>query len=170
MPTASTTTTSPAGGSSSGSRSSSSRSSTGGGEGLMSAASTSPVDSSFRFVPAFCLGVVAAVVFQLAWGGLTLTSFFLKLFIYVSFALLCFLAGSFVLLVRKSPLKVSCFDRNTRQSAGWLEFFNKLMVRHWCLFSLNSLPTVTHTLCQLPIISHQQYIIHHVTKKHSSIL
>lgn len=129
MPTPSTTTTSPAGGSSS----------TGGEEGLMSAASTSSVDSSFRFVPAFCLGVVAAVVFQLAWGGLTLTSFFLKLFIYVSFALLCFLAGSFVLLVRKSPLKVSCFDRNTRQSAAWLEFFNKLMVRHWYLLVLNSL-------------------------------
>ncbi|XP_023279130.1 sorting nexin-25 [Seriola lalandi dorsalis] len=119
MPTPSTTTTPLAGGSSS----------TGGEEGLMSATSTSSVDSSFRFVPAFCLGVVAAVVFQLAWGGLTLTSFFLKLFIYVSFALLCFLAGSFVLLVRKSPLKVSCFDRNTRQSAAWQEFFNKLMAR-----------------------------------------
>ena len=118
MPSPSTTTTPQAGGSSS----------AGEGEGPMSA--TSSVGSSFRFVPAFCLGVAAAVVFQLAWGGLTLTSFFLKLFIYVSFALLCFLAGSFVLLVRKSPLKVSCFARNTRQSAAWLEFFNKLMVRH----------------------------------------
>lgn len=97
----------------------------------MSATSTtSSLGSSFRFVPAFCLGVVAAVGFQLAWGGLTLTSFFLKLFIYVSFALLCFLAGSFVLLVRKSPLRVSCFDRNRRQSAVRLEFFNKLMVRY----------------------------------------
>lgn len=105
-------------------------SSTGGGEEeLMSAASTSSIGSSFRFVPAFCLGVVAAVAFQLAWGGLTLTSFFLKLFIYVSFALLCFLAGSFVLLVRKSPLKVSCFNRNRRQSAMRLDFFSKLMVR-----------------------------------------
>ncbi|XP_068181827.1 sorting nexin-25 [Antennarius striatus] len=104
-------------------------SSTGGEEGLMSATPASSLGSSFRFVPAFCLGVVAAVVFQLAWGGLTLTSFFLKLFIYVSFALLCFLAGSFVLLVRKSPLKVSCFDRNRRQSAVRLEFFNKLMMR-----------------------------------------
>ncbi|XP_042275463.1 sorting nexin-25 [Thunnus maccoyii] len=103
-------------------------SSTGGAEGPMFATSASST-SSFRFVPAFCLGVVAAVVFQLAWGGLTLTSFFLKLFIYVSFALLCFLAGSFVLLVRKSPLKVSCFDRNRRHSASWLEFFNKLMAR-----------------------------------------
>ena len=121
MPTPSTTTTPQAGGSSS----------TGGEEGPMSAASTaSSVGSSFRFVPAFCLGVVAAVVFQLAWGGLTLTSFFLKLFIYVSFALLCFLAGSFVLLVRKSPLKVSCFDRHRRQSAVRLGFFNKLMVRY----------------------------------------
>lgn len=122
MPTSSTTIAPLPGGSSST-----------GGEGEeepMSATSTSSIGSSFRFVPAFCLGVVAAVVFQLAWGGLTLTSFFLKLFIYVSFALLCFLAGSFVLLVRKSPLKVSCFDRNRRQSAVRLEFFNKLMVRY----------------------------------------
>ncbi|XP_041799843.1 sorting nexin-25 [Chelmon rostratus] len=119
MPTPSTTITPLSGGSSG----------TGGEEGPMSATSTSSIGSSFRFVPAFCLGVVAAVAFQLAWGGLTLTSFFLKLFIYVSFALLCFLAGSFVLLVRKSPLKVSCFDRNRRQSAVQLEFFNKLMAR-----------------------------------------
>uniref|UniRef100_A0AAQ4QWL5 Sorting nexin 25 n=1 Tax=Gasterosteus aculeatus aculeatus TaxID=481459 RepID=A0AAQ4QWL5_GASAC len=104
-------------------------SSAGAEEGPMSATSTSAIGSSFRFVPAFCLGVVAAVVFQLAWGGLTLTSFFLKLFIYVSFALLCFLAGSFVLLVRKSPLKVSCFDRNRRHSAVRQEFFIKLMAR-----------------------------------------
>lgn len=99
-------------------------------EGLMSATSSaSSLSSSFRFVPAFGLGVVAAVVFQLAWGGLSLTSFFLKLFIYVSFALLCFLAGSFVLLTRKSPLKVICFNRNRRQSRVRLEFFNRLMGR-----------------------------------------
>lgn len=121
-------------------------SSSGGAEGPMYATSASST-SSFRFVPAFCLGVVAAVVFQLAWGGLTLTSFFLKLFIYVSFALLCFLAGSFVLLVRKSPLKVSCFDRNRRHSAARLEFFNKLMVRHWrCSISLLTC-CILHFLC-----------------------
>lgn len=119
MPTPSTTITPLAGGSSS----------TEGEEEPMSVTSTSSVGSSFRFIPAFCLGVVAAVVFQLAWGGLTLTSFFLKLFIYVSFALLCFLAGSFVLLVRKSPLKVSCFQRHRRQSAVQLDFFSKLMAR-----------------------------------------
>ncbi|KAF3837941.1 hypothetical protein F7725_009709 [Dissostichus mawsoni] len=123
MPTPSTTITPLAGGSSS----------TGGGEGeegpMSAALTSSSLGSSFRFVPAFCLGVVAAVVFQLAWGGLSLTSFFLKLFIYVSFALLCFLAGSFVLLVRKSPLKVSCFNRSRRQSAARLEFFEKLMAR-----------------------------------------
>ncbi|XP_027138588.1 sorting nexin-25 isoform X3 [Larimichthys crocea] len=122
MPTPSTTITPlEAGGSSS---------SAGEEEEPMSATSTSSsAGSSFRFVPAFCLGVVAAVVFQLAWGGLTLTSFFLKLFIYVSFAILCFLAGSFVLLVRKSPLKVSCFNRTRRQSAVRLEFFDRLMAR-----------------------------------------
>lgn len=124
MPTSSSTTTPLAGGSSSDR----------GAGGPMSttspSSSSSSISSSFRFVPAFCLGVVAAVVFQLAWGGLTLTSFFLKLFIYVSFALLCFLAGCFVLLVRKSPPKVSCFGTNRRHSAVLLGFFNKLMVRH----------------------------------------
>lgn len=119
MPTPSTTITPLAGGSSS----------TTGKNDLMPDSSSISC-SSFRFVPAFCLGVVAAVVFQLAWGGLTLTSFFLKLFIYVSFAVLCFLAGGFVLLVKKSPLKVSCFDRSRKQSAVQLEFFNKLMVRY----------------------------------------
>lgn len=82
----------------------------------------------FRVVPAFCLGVVAAVAFQLAWGGLTLTSFFLKLFIYASFALMCVLAGSFVLLIRKSPLKVSHFEGGRRLTAGKHDFINKLMV------------------------------------------
>lgn len=87
----------------------------------------------FHFIPAFCLGVVAAVVFQLAWGGLTLTSFFLKLFVYVTFALLCFLAGSFVLLVRKSPLRVSRFDRCRRQSVVQRDFYNQLMVSEQCV-------------------------------------
>ncbi|KAM9835345.1 sorting nexin-25 [Syngnathus typhle] len=117
MPTPSSTTTKQTGGSSSA------------GEGPMFASSSSSLNSSFRFVPAFLLGVVAAVVLQLSWGGLSLTSFFLKLFIYVSFALLCFLAGSFVLLVRRSPLKVSCFDRHKKLSVQQLEFFNKLMTR-----------------------------------------
>ncbi|XP_033830028.1 sorting nexin-25 [Periophthalmus magnuspinnatus] len=83
--------------------------------------------SSIRLVPAFALGVGVAVAVQLLWGGLTLTSFFLKLFVYVSFALLCFLAGSFVLLTRKSPLKVSRFNRHMRQSCVRQDFFSKLM-------------------------------------------
>ncbi|XP_014876971.1 sorting nexin-25 [Poecilia latipinna] len=143
MPTPSTTTTPLAGGSSSRRSSSSS----GGEEEPMSASPDSTGGSSFRVVPAFCLGVVAAVAFQLAWGGLTLTSVLLKLFIYVSFALLCFLAGSFVLLVRKSPLKVSCFDRNRRQSAARLEFFNRLMGRF-------SVPAQESVLSRRVVVSH----------------
>lgn len=150
MPTPSTTTTPQARGSSS----------TEGEEGPMSATSTSSVGSSFRFVPAFCLGVVAAVVFQLAWGGLTLTSFFLKLFIYVSFALLCFLAGSFVLLVRKSPLKVSCFDRHTRQSAAQLKFFNKLMVRYWYFLVQTHYSQTAHHLQCLPALHDITSLLH----------
>ncbi|XP_076023956.1 sorting nexin-25 [Genypterus blacodes] len=126
MPTPSTTTTPPAGGSSS-------SGSNGGAEGSVSAtsssSSSSPSSFSVRFVPAFCLCAVAAVVFQIFCGGQSLTSVFLELFLYVSFALLCFLAGSFVLLVRKSPLKVVSFDRSRRKSPARLKFFKKLMGR-----------------------------------------
>ncbi|XP_034038216.1 sorting nexin-25 [Thalassophryne amazonica] len=97
--------------------------------GELMPAHSSSVNSSVQFLPAFFLGVVAAVLFHLAWGGLSLTSFILKLFIYMSFALFCFLAGSFVLLVRKSPLKVSHFERNRRPSSAQVEFFEKLMAR-----------------------------------------
>lgn len=80
--------------------------------------------------PSLVVGIAAAVLlFQLGSGGLTLTSFFLKLFIYVSFALFCFLLGSFGLLVRKSPLKISSFDTTKRQSSKLADLFNKLMVR-----------------------------------------
>lgn len=104
-------------------------------EPMFPACGSSSSGCYFRVVPAFCLSVMAAVAFQLAWGGLTLTSFFLKLFIYASFALLCFLAGSFVLLIRKSPLKVSHFHGGRRLSAGKLDFINKLMVGSPSFFS-----------------------------------
>lgn len=80
-------------------------------------------------LPAFVVSLGAAVVVQLLWGGLSLTSFFLKVFVYVSFALLCFLAGSFVLLTRKSPLKVSSFSRHSSAPSARLHFFSQLMSR-----------------------------------------
>uniref|UniRef100_A0A8C1QI88 Sorting nexin 25 n=1 Tax=Cyprinus carpio TaxID=7962 RepID=A0A8C1QI88_CYPCA len=92
--------------------------------------------------PSLVVGIAAAVlVFQLGSGGLTLTSFFLKLFLYVSFALFCFLLGSFGLLVKKSPLKISRFDTTRRQSSKLVDLFNKLMVRLIDIFSV-SLPAV----------------------------
>ncbi|XP_072296149.1 sorting nexin-25 [Eucyclogobius newberryi] len=90
---------------------------------------TSSLGAPFRLVPAFVLSVGVAVAVQLLWGGLTLTSFFLKLFVYVSFALFCFLAGSFVLLTRKGPLTASRFSRHARQSCVRHDFFSKLMGR-----------------------------------------
>lgn len=97
-------------------------------EPVFTTCSSSSFGCYFGIFPAFCLGVVAAMAFHLAWGGLTLTSFFLKLFIYASFALLCFLTGSFVLLIRKSPLKVSQFESGRKLSEGKLDFINKIMV------------------------------------------
>ncbi|ROL41131.1 hypothetical protein DPX16_2631 [Anabarilius grahami] len=91
--------------------------------------------------PSLVVGIAAAVLlFQLGSGGLTLTSFFLKLFIYVSFALFCFLLGSFGLLVRKSPLKISSFDTRKRQSSKLADLFNKLMGR-FCVPLLDSAQT-----------------------------
>lgn len=90
--------------------------------------SAASIGSSFRFLPVICLGIAAALLFQFGYGGLTITSFFLKLFIYISFALFCFLLGSFGLLVKKGPPKISRFETSKRQSAYLLDLFNKLMV------------------------------------------
>ncbi|CDQ81700.1 unnamed protein product [Oncorhynchus mykiss] len=91
--------------------------------------SAASIGSSFRFLPVICLGIAAALLFQFGYGGLTITSFFLKLFIYISFALFCFLLGSFGLLVKKGPPKISRFETSKRQSAYLLDLFNKLMGR-----------------------------------------
>ncbi|CAB1325122.1 unnamed protein product [Coregonus sp. 'balchen'] len=87
------------------------------------------IGSSFRFLPVIFMGIAAALLFQFGYGGLTITSFFLKLFIYISFALFCFLLGSVGLLVKKGPPKISRFETSKRQSAYLLELFNKLMGR-----------------------------------------
>ncbi|XP_042626466.1 sorting nexin-25 [Cyprinus carpio] len=80
--------------------------------------------------PSLVLGVAAAVLIaKLGSGGLTLTSVFLKLFFYVSFALFCFLLGCLGLLVKRSPLKISRFDTTRRQSSKLVDLFNKLMGR-----------------------------------------
>ncbi|KAA0709789.1 Sorting nexin-25 [Triplophysa tibetana] len=91
--------------------------------------------------PSLVVGVAAAVLaLQLGSGGLTLTSFFLKLFLYVTFALFCFLLGIFGLLVKKSPPKISRFDTTKRQSGRMLELFDKLMGR-FCVPLLDSAQT-----------------------------
>uniref|UniRef100_A0A672QRS7 Sorting nexin-25-like n=1 Tax=Sinocyclocheilus grahami TaxID=75366 RepID=A0A672QRS7_SINGR len=91
--------------------------------------------------PSLVLGIAAAVlVVQLGSGGLTLTSFFLKLFIYMSFALFCFMLGCLGLLVKRSPLKISRFDTTRRQSSKLVDLFNKLMGR-FCVPLLDSAQT-----------------------------
>ncbi|KAG7461818.1 hypothetical protein MATL_G00195220 [Megalops atlanticus] len=90
----------------------------------MSSAVSHP--SSSRFLHAVTIGIVAAVLFQIGNGQLTVTCFFLKIFIYVSFALLCFSLGSVGLLVKKSPPKSSRFDI-LRRSTHLLDLLNKLM-------------------------------------------
>ncbi|XP_031413956.1 sorting nexin-25 [Clupea harengus] len=103
--------------------------------------------SSFRFLPAVAFGIAAAVLFQFGYGGISVTSFFLKLFIYVSFALLCFLLGSIALLVKKSPPKISNFDTSKRQSCYLSDFFNKLMARF-------SVPILDSAQTRRVVVSH----------------
>lgn len=81
-----------------------------------------------RMYPSLVAGVAAAVlVLQLGSGGVG--SVLLKLFLYVSFALFCFLLGGVGLLVRKSPPKTSRFDTAERQSGRLMDLFQNLMVR-----------------------------------------
>ncbi|KAJ8416532.1 hypothetical protein AAFF_G00358200 [Aldrovandia affinis] len=85
--------------------------------------------SSSWFLHAITIGIAAAILFQFGNGELTVTSFFLKLFIYVSFPLLCFSLGSVGLLVKKSPPKSSRFDTLKRKSTHLSDLLNKIMGR-----------------------------------------
>ncbi|XP_035281693.1 sorting nexin-25 isoform X1 [Anguilla anguilla] len=86
--------------------------------------------SSSWFLHAVTIGIAAAVLFQFGNGEFTVTSFFLKLFIYVSFPLLCFSLGSVGLLVKKSPPKSSRFDTLKMRSTHLSDLLNKLMGRY----------------------------------------
>ncbi|XP_036373075.1 sorting nexin-25-like [Megalops cyprinoides] len=85
--------------------------------------------SSRFFLPAVALGVGTAILFQFGDGGFTVTSFFLKLFIYVSFVLICFLLGFFVLLAKQSPPRTNKFDTFSVRSTHLLDLFSKIMGR-----------------------------------------
>ncbi|KAF7707390.1 sorting nexin-25 isoform X1 [Silurus meridionalis] len=103
---------------------------------------------SCRLLPAITLGIAAvAVLFQSGYGGLTVTSFFLKLFIYVSFALFCFLLGTLGLIVKKSPPKIIPFDPSKRQSPKLLDLFNRLMGRF-------SVPLLDSVQTRRVVVSH----------------
>ncbi|XP_026773844.2 sorting nexin-25 [Pangasianodon hypophthalmus] len=108
-----------------------------------------PVPSpSCRLLPAITLGIAAAaVLFQSGYGGLTVTSFFLKLFIYVSFALFCFLLGSLASIGKKSPPKITPFDPSKRQSDKLLDLFNRLMGRF-------SVPLLDSAQTRRVVVSH----------------
>ncbi|KAJ8383106.1 hypothetical protein SKAU_G00038840 [Synaphobranchus kaupii] len=86
--------------------------------------------SSSWFLHAITIGIAAAILFQFGNGELTVTSFFLKLFIYVSFPLLCFSLGSVGLLVKKSSPKSSRFDTLKMRSTHLSDLLSKLMGRY----------------------------------------
>lgn len=102
-----------------------SRSSGGAGDSMPSSA---PLCSRGRILPPICSGLVIAILFQFIDGGLTVTSLFLKLFVYVSFALLCLFAGSVWFLAKSSPPKINTFDTCKSHSTHLLDLLSKLMV------------------------------------------
>ncbi|KAJ8383449.1 hypothetical protein AAFF_G00220450 [Aldrovandia affinis] len=81
------------------------------------------------FLAAVALGLATAILFQCGDGGFTVTSFFLKLFVYVSFVLICFLLGCFVLLAKQSPPKIYKFDTLNKNTTHLLDFLNTIMGR-----------------------------------------
>ncbi|KAJ8271760.1 hypothetical protein COCON_G00106190 [Conger conger] len=86
------------------------------------------VYSSFPFfLAAAALGLATVALFQFGDGGFTVTSFFLNLFIYVSFVLICFLFGCFVLLAKQSSPKIHKFETVNRNTTHLLDLFNKMM-------------------------------------------
>ncbi|KAF5899066.1 sorting nexin-25 isoform X1, partial [Clarias magur] len=103
---------------------------------------------SCRLLPALTLGIAAAaLLFQSGYGGFTVTSFFLKSFIYISFALFCFLLGSLGSIVRKSPPKNIPIDPSKRQSHKLLDLFNRLMGRF-------SVPILDSAQTRRVVVSH----------------
>ncbi|XP_023670504.1 sorting nexin-25 [Paramormyrops kingsleyae] len=103
-----------------------SRSSGGAGDSMPSSA---PLCSCGRILPPICSGLVIAILFQFIDGGLTVTSLFLKLFVYVSFALLCLFAGGVWFLAKSSPPKINTFDTWKSHSTHLLDLLSKLMRR-----------------------------------------
>ncbi|XP_076877436.1 sorting nexin-25 [Brachyhypopomus gauderio] len=125
-----------------------------GGSGGAVGASTpggvsSPAGSHLRVLPALSLGAAASalLLFQLGYGGLTLTSLLLKLFVYVSFALVCFLLGSCGLLLMKSVPKIRRFDTATRRPPNLLDLFSTLMGRF-------SMPLLDSVQTRRVVVSH----------------
>ncbi|XP_026872922.2 sorting nexin-25 isoform X2 [Electrophorus electricus] len=126
----------------------SSRADSGGGGGADAPMPSASAVSCLRVFPALALGIAAAaVLFQLGCGGLTITSFFLKIFVYLSFALLCFLLGSLGLLAKKTAPQIATFDPSKRQSPNLLDLFNKLMGRF-------SMPLLDSAQTRRVVVSH----------------
>ncbi|KAI1887579.1 hypothetical protein AGOR_G00191760 [Albula goreensis] len=88
-----------------------------------------PYSTPRFFLGAVALGLSTAILFQFGDGGFTVTSFFLKLFVYVSFVLICFLLGCFVFLAKQSPPKIQKFDTLNKNTTHLLDLFNKIMGR-----------------------------------------
>ncbi|KAK1175923.1 sorting nexin-25-like [Acipenser oxyrinchus oxyrinchus] len=95
-----------------------------------SSSSSRPSSLSWFLLPASALGLGAALLFQYVDREISITSVLFKLFAYFSFALLCVLVGTFALLVKQSPTKITRFDTLKKNKTQTLELLFIKIMRH----------------------------------------
>ncbi|XP_041080005.1 sorting nexin-25-like isoform X2 [Polyodon spathula] len=89
-----------------------------------------PVSLPRFLLPACLFGLAAALLFQCGDREMSITSVLVKLFVYFSFALLCVLFGTFALLVKQSPTKITRFDTLRKNKTQTLELLFIKITRH----------------------------------------
>ncbi|XP_041114704.1 sorting nexin-25-like isoform X2 [Polyodon spathula] len=95
-----------------------------------SSSSNRPASLSCFLLPASALVLAAALLFQYVDGEISITSVLFKLFAYFSFALLCILVGTFALLVKQNPTKITRFDTLRKNKTQALELLFIKIMRH----------------------------------------
>ncbi|KAK6494202.1 sorting nexin-25-like [Huso huso] len=95
-----------------------------------SSSSSRPAGLSWFLLPASALCLGAALLFQYVDREISITSVLFKLFAYFSFALLCILVGTFALLIKQSPTKITRFDTLKKNKTQTLELLFIKIMRH----------------------------------------
>ncbi|RXM30821.1 Sorting nexin-25 [Acipenser ruthenus] len=95
-----------------------------------SSSSSRPAGLSWFLLPASALCLGAALLFQYVDREISITSVLFKLFAYFSFVLLCILVGTFALLIKQSPTRITRFDTLKKNKTQTLELLFIKIMRH----------------------------------------